>query len=217
MTSKLWLPLLSASSLSLAGCGGGNPQPAPVASRSEVAIGGTITGLPTGSTLILTNGTTETVAINASGNYQFAKKIPSGADYNISIFGNSSGLACTLSNGTGKADPTIGNVSNINIACVPGAIALINIYVGITVSGLLAGNSVTLTNNGKDTLIANDNGFFVFRNYYVKEAIYSGQVGGYSVAIQTNPQGQLCSVSNASGSLPLGQPLDFVNIPVVCK
>jgi hypothetical protein len=51
MMPKLTLALLFASSVSLAGCGGGNSQDGPAAGLPQVAIGGTVTGLPTGATL----------------------------------------------------------------------------------------------------------------------------------------------------------------------
>ena len=217
--SNLRLALLLFSSLSLAGCGGGGPKDHPVASPADVAIGGIATGLPTGATLILTNGNTETLAVRANGSFSFVKKVPAGADYTVSIWGNSSGLACTLANGAGKADAGSGSISTINITCLPGAIAMINFFVGVTVSGLAPGNSVTLTNNGTDTLTATENGLHIFLNHYVKEQVYGNQPGGYNVAVQSNPKGQTCSLSGASGALGLGpeQTTDFVNITAVCK
>jgi hypothetical protein len=216
MMPKLRLALLFASSVSLAGCGGGNSQDGPAASLPQVAIGGTVTGLPTGATLILTNGS-EDIAIHSSGGYLFAKKVPAGADYNASIFGSSAGLACRLSNGAGKVNASAGTISNINVACELGMVALIPFYVAVTVSGLSTGNSLTLTNNGTDTLTATDNGFFIIHNGYAKEGVYSGRAGGYNVAVQTSPKGQICSVSNASGAFSLGQSGDLVNVQAVCK
>jgi hypothetical protein len=203
--------------VALAGCGGGSTQSAPVASPLEVAIGGVVTGLPAGRMLILTNGSVETLAIRSSGNFAFTKKIPVGSDYSVSIWGNSSGLACTLSNGSGQADSQSGGVSNIQVACVPGAIALENFFVGVTVSGLAPGNSVTFTNNGRDMLTATDNGLSIFLSHYAKEAVYSGRPGGYEVAVQSNPSGQTCSVSDASGAFGLDQAVDFVDVIAVCK
>ena len=207
------------SSLSLAGCGAGSSQGSPVASPAAVAIGGAVTGLPPGDTLILTNGTLETLAIRSSGNFVFTKKVPAGADYSASIFGQSSGLVCTLANGSGKTDSSSGDISNITVACTPGVVAMIRFFVGVTVSGLAPGTSVTFTNNGSDTLTATDNGFYIFHNVYAKEGVYSGRPGGYSVAVQSNPTGQTCSVADASGAFALGpeQAGDFVNVAAVCK
>lgn len=211
--STLRLALLLLLAL-LAGCGGGSSQNATPVSPPDVALGGAVSGLGT-RTLILQNGSAETLLIRSDGNFSFAKKVPAGSNYAVSIWGNSGGLSCSLKNGAGKADP--GGVSNINVACGTGALALVPFFVGVKVSGLAPGKSVTFTNNGTDTLTATDNGLFVFLYYYFKEGLSSGQAGGYKVAVQTNPSGQTCSLSNASGASSLGDPSDFVDVVAVCK
>jgi len=66
--------------------------------------------------------------------------------------------------------------------------------VGGTVSGLNAGASVTVRNNAEDTLTVTANGPFHF-------PIFVPGGNPYSVVILTQPAGQSCTVTNASGLL----------------
>lgn len=203
--------------LSLTACGAGGAQDNAAASPVAVTIGGTLSGFPQGDTLLLKNGDAETIAISSNGSFVFNKRVPAGTDYNVSILGQPSGVNCSVANGAGKADASANPVSNISISCTPTVIALIKFYVGVSVSGLAQGNAVTFTNNGSDTVTATDNGLFVFPATYASEGVYSGQTGGYAVAVQTNPRGQTCSLTNASGADSPSQNGDFVNVLAVCK
>jgi uncharacterized repeat protein (TIGR03803 family) len=66
--------------------------------------------------------------------------------------------------------------------------------VGGTVSGLASGGSVVLQDNGGDSVTATSNSAFTF-----PKAITVG--GTYQVTIGTQPSGQTCTVSAASGSV----------------
>jgi hypothetical protein len=66
--------------------------------------------------------------------------------------------------------------------------------VGGTVSGLGTGLSVTLLNNGSDSLTVSRNGSFYFVDRLDANA-------AYSVTVQTQPVGQVCNVTNGSGTL----------------
>ena len=61
-------------------------------------------------------------------------------------------------------------------------------------SGLGSGLSVTLANNGSETLTVSANGTFAFR-----DLLDPGDA--YSVTVQTQPVGQVCTVANGSGTI----------------
>jgi len=78
--------------------------------------------------------------------------------------------------------------------------------VGGTVSGLATGASVTLVNNGTDTLTVSSNTTFVF-------ATSISQNGSYAVTVKTQPTGQSCVVSGGSGSMLMA---NVTGVAVVC-
>ena len=79
--------------------------------------------------------------------------------------------------------------------------------IGGTVSGLNAGGTVVLQNNGGDNLSVTANGPFTFRtpiNY----------ANGYDVSVLTQPAGQTCTVTNAIGAYP---GMSVTNVAVTCR
>jgi N-acetylneuraminic acid mutarotase len=78
--------------------------------------------------------------------------------------------------------------------------------IGGTVSGLGAGLSVGLLNNGGNALTVNANGAFTFST-----ALASG--AAYAVTVGTQPAGQVCVVSNGSGSVAAA---NVTNVGVAC-
>lgn len=84
-----------------------------------------------------------------------------------------------------------------------GGIALYS--VGGTVTGLQG--SVTLRNNATDIRILNSTGDFSFQNK-LSDGV------SYNVVIQTQPDGQVCTVSNASGVI---KSADIINVAITCK
>jgi hypothetical protein len=78
--------------------------------------------------------------------------------------------------------------------------------IGGTVSGLGAGLSLTLLNNGSDSLTVTRNGSFAFADLLDNSA-------SYAVTVQTQPVGQSCSVANGSGRLDAeGTSIDSVRV-----
>src|SRR6267143_785465 len=66
--------------------------------------------------------------------------------------------------------------------------------IGGTVSGLTSGASLTLSDNGTDSLTVNANGMFTF-------GVQLGSGATYSVAVSAQPSTQLCSVSGSTGTV----------------
>jgi hypothetical protein len=78
--------------------------------------------------------------------------------------------------------------------------------VGGTVTGLGPELSVTLLNNGGDSLIVSRNGNFFFADRLDANA-------AYAVTVQSQPVGQSCAVANGSGSLDAeGSTVDTVRV-----
>lgn len=94
--------------------------------------------------------------------------------------------------------------------CAAAALAacLGTVEVGGTVSGLPSGASVTLQNNGDETLVVSANGSFTFG-----EAIGEGET--YNVTVVTQPAGATCTVSGGSGTAASGA-TSITSVVVTC-
>ena len=78
--------------------------------------------------------------------------------------------------------------------------------VGGTVSGLAAGKTVVLQDNGGDNLSVTANGPFTFQTPIT-------YLTGYSVTVLTQPTGQTCTLAGASGAYP---GMSVNNVQVTC-
>jgi hypothetical protein len=150
--------------------------------RYNVAV--TVTGLAAGGLTLQDNGA-NTLSISANGTFNFNQPVASGSGYAVTVASEPLGQTCTVNNGTGTVQSS--NVMNIGVVCVS------NLYtVGGTLSGLLAGRSIVLEDNGGSSTVVSADGAFVFAT-----PVASGS--GYSVTILTQPVGQTCSVAMGSG------------------
>jgi len=169
------------------------------ASLSSFTIGGNVSGLGAGKSVVLLNNGGDALTRNANGSFTFATPLANGAAYAVTVGTQPVGQTCTVSNGTGTVASA--NVTNVTVNCTS------NTYtIGGSVSGLGAGNSVVLLNNGGDALTRNANGSFTFAT-----PIASGAT--YSVTVGTQPVGQTCSVSNGTGTVVAS---NVTNVAVSC-
>lgn len=79
--------------------------------------------------------------------------------------------------------------------------------IGGTVTGLAAGASVALLNNGADRLVVAANGSFTFGSR-------AAHGGSFNVSVATQPAGQVCTVSNGSGA---GVTSNVSSVQVTCS
>ena len=104
-------------------------------------------------------------------------------------------------NGATTSSPVVTNVKleDLNIPC-----ALAGFYtVGGTVTGLAAGQSVVLLNNGGDALTVNADGTFTF-----SAAVATG--GAYAATVGTQPTGQVCTVTQGTGTVASANVTDIL-------
>jgi len=93
---------------------------------------------------------------------------------------------------------TAADGTTINYTVTLGAV------VGGTLSGLAAGNSITLLNNAVDSLTVSANGAFVF-------PVLLNNNATYSVSIATLPSGQQCTLTSGAGTVA-GANVNNVNV-----
>jgi hypothetical protein len=153
-------------------------------------IGGTVSGLASGTTLVVQNNGSESLTISADGSFAFVNGLDSGDTYSVAVTTQPTGQTCTIASGTatGTVDTDSDDVTSIAITCTTTA------SLGGTITGLFSGTSMTLLNNGATPLIVAANGTFAFPG-----VITAGTA--YNVTISVQPAGQTCTLSNPTGNI----------------
>lgn len=97
----------------LAACGGGggdDPIPTPY------ALGGTVSGVPSGQTVVLSSGSGEDLAVAADGSFTFTKPLADGAKYSVTLKTAPQGSGCVVRNGSGTVAAAA--VNTVAVRCV---------------------------------------------------------------------------------------------------
>jgi hypothetical protein len=153
------------------------------------SISGMVTGLSATDMVTLQDNGASNLAVDTSGGgaFTFTDTVASGMPYAVMVLTQPAGLTCTVMNGMGTV--TNANITNVQVTCVP------NVYtIGGTLSGLPATTTVILQDNTADSLTLNANGAFKFTT-----PLMTGQ--GYAVTISSQPNGGVCTVSSATGTV----------------
>lgn len=175
----------------------GNIDGAPVISvavacvTETYAIGGSVAGLAPGNSVTLTNNASDTEVVAANGVFTFDTERDDGSTYlvAVSVQPTTPDQTCSVANGAGTLAGA--DVTNVAVTCVTDTYTI-----GGSVSGLAAGNSVVLTNNGGDTLTVPANGSFTFAT-----PLDDGETYAVAVATQPTLPNQICTVATGSGTL----------------
>lgn len=163
----------------LVACGGG-----------DASIGGTLSGLPSGTSVTLQLNSANDITVSANGSFWFSKTIDSGNTYSVTVLTQPTGATCSVANASGTVDSTGSDVSSVAVTCVATA------SITGTVTGLASGRAVTLS-NGSVSLALASNGVFAF------PGILSAGTA-YAVTVSVQPTGQTCTVSNGTGTVVSG-------------
>lgn len=168
-------------------------------------VGGTLTGLPSGTSVTLQNNGRDNLTLTQNGRFTFNNTLDDGDDYNVTVLTRPASANCTPSNNTGSINSKGDDVENVLVTCVASG------NLTGTVSGLATGAFVRLSNgvagSGAATLDVNANGNFAFSG-----TLANGTA--YTVSVSQNPSGQTCSVTGASGTIQSNAP--STTIAVTC-
>lgn len=157
-------------------------------------IGGSVTGLPAGETVTLSNNGASPLQLSSDGPFVFPLQ-PAGG-YAVTVTTQPMSATCVVTNGAGPA-PT-SDITTVSVVCSQA----MTYSIGGTVSGLGAGKTLVLDNDG-DQRSLTMNGSFTFTNRVT---------GAYTVTVATQPVGQQCLVTNDTGTATA----DVTNVTVVC-
>jgi len=178
--TKFRLALAIFCSAQLAACGGGNSTP------SNFTIGGTVSGLASGTGVVLQDNGANSTTVSANGKFAFSIPVVSGAAYAVTVLTQPAGQTCKASAGGGTVGAA--NVTSVRVTC-----AVSTFTISGTVSGLDKSTSLTLQNNAGDPLVVKANGTFTF----AKPVTLNGR---YAVTIGADPPAQSCTVTAGTGS-----------------
>lgn len=168
---------------------------------NQYTVGGLLSGLVTGDTVVLQNNSGDDLTLTADGAFAFATLVGFGDIYAVTVSGQPSqpSEACSVTNGSGTMAAS--NVTNVSIIC-----ALNSFAVGGSVSGLAAGETVVLQNRG-----ANDRSITADGNF-----VFAAQADGsnYAITVASQPADQTCTISGGNGTLAGA---DVSSVSVTCR
>jgi hypothetical protein len=100
----------------LAACGGGGGGGAAPPAPPTYTIGGTVSGLGAGKSVVLQNNSGDNLTVSADGAFTFTASMANSATYVVSAFTQPVLQTCTIANASGTV---IGaNVTNVSVTCV---------------------------------------------------------------------------------------------------
>jgi len=138
------LPVVLATAL-LVACGGNS---------ADATIGGSVSGLNTGQSLVLADNGTSNLTVTANGNFAFSATLPTGATYDVTVVTQPAGQTCTVANSSGTAAGTSVTLSNGSVLlpiasngafAFPGVLTAGSAY-AVTIAVQPAGETCVLSN-----------------------------------------------------------------------
>jgi hypothetical protein len=169
-------------------------------STDKYSISGSVSGLGAGAKVVLENNGTDSLTIAADGVFKFPTPAAYNGSYAVTVATQPAGATCSVTKGVGAG--ITGSISNVMVNCSSNTVAI-----GGRISGLTAGQQVTLDDNGADPLTLTANGVFTFSTQVADQ-------GSYSVTVGTQPVAQTCTVVGGGGN-HVTSPVS--NVAVTCS
>jgi hypothetical protein len=85
------------------------------ASASSYTVGGSVSGLASGRTVVLQNNGGGNLSQSANGSFTFATALSSGAAYSVAVLTQPTGQTCSVTNGSGTISGA--NVTSVSVVC----------------------------------------------------------------------------------------------------
>lgn len=156
------------------------------------AIGGTVSGLPSGGSVVLQLGGANDLTVS-NGTFKFMATVED--TYGVTVKTVPMGYNCSVTGGTGTATA---DVTNVAVTCTP-----TSKDVSVAVTGM-NGGVLKLKLNDATSLNADGDGTFKFSTKVNLGATYA-------VTVQENPTGKSCNITAGSGTIA-----NDVTIDIAC-
>lgn len=172
----------------------------------NVAIAGSLTGLASNQSLTLALNDIDQTPLVGDGVFILPTYAVNGKAYTVKVRMPPVGKVCKIQNSTGIANISSPPV-NVAVSCAAG------VPIGGTLTGLKAGNGLILTNvladGSKDSRTLFADGVYTF-NFSLADG------DGYDVQVDTQPNGQKCTVTNGKARASIANPAPANAIGVTC-
>lgn len=83
---------------------------------SYFSVGGTVSGLPGGQSMVLLNNGRDALTIASNGSFVFGGLVPYNSGYLVTISTQPASATCVVTNGNGIV---LGDVNNVQVTCQP--------------------------------------------------------------------------------------------------
>jgi uncharacterized repeat protein (TIGR03803 family) len=120
--SSVWL---------LSACGGGGSS-----TPSMYSIGGTLSGLTNGASVVLQDSGGNNTTVSANGSFRFSTQMANSMAYAVTVLTQPIAETCTVAAGSGKISGA--NVSSVRVTCVPTTVSVIHTF-GAYIDGVYPG------------------------------------------------------------------------------
>lgn len=189
LTSRCGAALLCATVLAACGGGGGG----------DIPLGGTWYGLNRAGLILTNKGKDLEITDLANQKFAFTEYVAQDAEFEITVKHSPDGQQCKESNNKGRANYY--SYQQTVITCTTDLYTLGGTITGLTAEGLVL-------NNGNLTVAPRKNETSFSFGKTVPNQL------NYSVTVLAQPAGQVCTVQNGAGKMPLADKFDVV---VDCK
>jgi hypothetical protein len=177
--------------------------------NASYTVGGNVSGLGTGLSVVLSNNGTDNLTVNANGTFTFATPVVGGLPYAVTVLTQPTGQTCAVTQGAGTM--AAANVTNATVTCTNNPPPVPTYSIGGNVNGLSGGVlELGLSHSGNmgSAIEVMANGPFSFG----PDKVSDGDT--YLVNISLQPAGQTCAVTNGSGTVAGA---NVTNISVNCS
>ncbi|MBI5889249.1 MAG: hypothetical protein HZB47_01050 [Nitrosomonadales bacterium] len=133
-------------------------------------IGGAVSGLASGASLVLQNNGSDDLTLSANGSFVFATGVAKASAYKVTLLTPPAGQPCTVTYGAGTVTET--NITNVNVICGP-------VIVGaFSPTGTMA----TAHSNHTATLLKDGNVLVTSGDFSGNVELYDSTLGTWSAA-----------------------------------
>ena len=176
----------------------------------SASVGGSVTGLANGNSVILQNNNSDDLTVSANGVFAFATPLSDLSVYAVTVKTDPSSpnQSCEVTGGNSGNNNGTGTIAGASETSIVVTCITTQYTVGGTLSGLGAG-SIILQNNHRDDLTLSSNGPFIFDTSL-------NDLSTYSVSVLSHPTSpnQTCTLTNDRGQI-LGRKI--TDVMVICN